>query len=124
MRMSDHSKLLSKLVIGDIFHASSQNLSSLICLVMSVSQTNLKARTVTTQIELEFDRCTGVACWGDEAVPCSIDSVVPLPVDIHNIVVGIDRKFRLEVKESRLKLNDAEIQALIFIDSYYAANLL
>lgn len=120
--MSYPSKSLSKLVPGDIFHASSQNLSSLICLVTSVTDTKISARTVTTQIELEFNLSTGVAYWGAEAAPCSIDSVLPLPVDIYNTVLGIDRKFRLEVEESRLKLNDAEIQALIFIDSYYSSS--
>lgn len=53
---------------------------------------------------------------------CTIDSMEPLPVDIHNVILGLDRKLRLVRDVERLKLNGAEKQALIFIDSYYSSN--
>ena len=71
---------------------------------------------------LVFDRQTGKAEWGDAQVVCTIDSVAPLPADIHNVMLGLDRKFRLERDLERIKLNDAEKRALVFVDSYYSSN--
>ena len=120
--MADRGAALNDLTVGDVFHAESPNGASLICLVMAVTKTTIQARTVTTQTHLEFDRQTGIAEWGDERVPCVVDSVAPLPVDIHNVMLGIDRKFRLEQDSERLKLNDAEKRALIFVESHYSSN--
>jgi hypothetical protein len=122
--MADRKAALNNLASGDIFHAESPNGASLICLVMSVTEATIHARTVTTQKHLEFDRQTGTAKWGDESVPCTVDSVAPLPVDIHNVMLGIDRKFRLEQESERLKLNDAEKRALLYVDSHYSSNQL
>ena len=87
---------------------------------MAVTKTAIQARTVTHQIHLEFDRQTGVAEW--DRVPCVVDSVTPLPVDIHNVMLGLDRKMRLEQDPERFKLDDAEKRALIFVDSHYSSN--
>src|SRR4051812_33722470 len=103
--MRDRKELLGNLAIGDIFHANSPNGASLICLVVSVTESTIHARTVTTQTQLEFDRQTGVAVWGDDQVPCTIDSTAPLPVEIHNVMLGLDRKSRLERNPERFKLN-------------------
>ena len=122
--MRDHKALLGNLAVGDIFHADSPNGASLICLVVSVTESTIHARTVTTQTQLEFDRQTGVAVWGDDQVPCTIDSTAPLPLEVHNVMLGIDSKFRLEWNPERLKLNDAEKQALLFVDAHYSSNRL
>jgi hypothetical protein len=72
-------------------------------------------------MHLEFDRRTGVAIWEGD-VRCTIDSVAPLPLDVHQVMLAIDRKFRLESNLDRLKLSDAEKKALIFVDDYYPEN--
>jgi hypothetical protein len=120
--MADRVAVLNNLAVGDIFHAESPNGASLICLVMAVTKTRIQVRTVTTQTHLEFDRQTGIAEWGVERVPCVVNSVAPLPVDIHNVMLGLDRKMRLEQDPERFKLNDAEKRALIFVDSHYSSN--
>lgn len=122
--MKDRKALFANLAIGDVFHAESPNGASLICLVTSLTDSSIQARTVTTQICLQFDRRTGIAEWGDQSVPCTIDSIAPLPADIHDIVLGIDVKFRSEQKAERLKLNDAEKRALLYVDSHYSSNQL
>jgi hypothetical protein len=45
-------------------------------------------------------------------------------VDIHNVILGLDRKFRLEQDPSRVRLNDAEKKALIYLDAHYSSNRL
>ncbi|MBA2397161.1 MAG: hypothetical protein H0V72_00335 [Bradyrhizobium sp.] len=120
--MVERRAALNNLAVGDIFHAECPNGSSLICLAAAVTKTIIQARTVTTQKHLEFDRRTGIAELGDELVLCTVDSVAPLPADIHNAVLGIDRKFRLEQEPERLKLSASEKRALLYIDPHYASN--
>ena len=124
--MTDRKALLGKLDVGDIFHAEAPNGASLICLVLSVDQTTIQARRVTTQENLEFNRQTGVAQDGDV-----INSVAHLPIDIHNVFLGLDQKYRLLMgmdkkhrfeDPERLKLTDAEKKALLFVGRHYASN--
>jgi hypothetical protein len=122
--MADRRAALDNLAVGDIFHAESPNGASLICLVVAVTKATIQARTVTTQEHLEFNRQTGIAEWGDEPVLCTVDSVAPLPADIYNVMLGIDRKFRREHESERLKLSDAEKRALLYADSHYSLNRL
>jgi hypothetical protein len=111
--------MLARLVPGDIFHAEHPNGASLICLLMEVSANAIIARTVTTQYALEFDRRTGMTTDGAGS---RIDSITPLPVDIHNVMLGIDRKSRLETHVERFKLTDAEKRALAYVSSHYASH--
>jgi len=106
--MSDRETALARLREGDIFHAASPNGASLICLVISITESTLNCRTVTSQIYLEFDRKTGVAYYSARSVPCKIDSIAPLPVDIHGVMLDLDQKFRSEYNEDNLRLRDAE----------------
>jgi hypothetical protein len=122
--MADREAALRSLVGGNIFHAESPNGASLICLVTSVTETTIFARTVTTQICLEFDRQTGTAKWGDESALCTIDSTRTLPAKIYDVMLQIDRKFGVERDLGKFKLLDTEIEALLFVDSYYASNIL
>jgi hypothetical protein len=125
--MFDRETQLAKLDIGDIFHAESPSGASLICLVLSVGQTTIQARRVTTQESLKFDRRTGVTVADDEGVPCVIDSVTPLPAEIHDIFLELDRKYqkyRPDRDPERFKLTDAEKKALLFVGQHYASNLL
>lgn len=126
---------LHNLAVGDIFHASAPNGASLICLATAVMDTIIQARTVTHQMHLEFDRETGIAEWinakrwpgkgmDDEPVTCAIDSVTPLPIDVHEVMLFVDRKERLAHLSDHARLSDVEKEALIFIYSYYRENVL
>jgi hypothetical protein len=127
--MMDRATLLSKLVVGDIFHAAGSHRPSLICLTMSVTEAIIRARTVTTQFHFDFDRKTGIAEfsartigipeWGDEIESCTIDSITPLPVEIHNVMLAIDRKSRLERDPERVKVTSDELRALRFVHFFY-----
>lgn len=123
--MTERETFLQRLLVGDIFHAAAPNGASLVCLITRVTETTIEARTVTHQMQFQFDRRTGAADtdWGDgEIVVCIIDSVAPLPVEIHDVMLGLDRKMRLEHNIERIKLNDAEKRALIFVGGYYSSN--
>lgn len=120
--MADRKDALRRLAAGDIFHAESPNGASLVCLTLAVTETVVHARTVTTQHDLAFDRRTGVAVVGSESVVCTIDSAAPLPLEVHNAMLGLDRKFRLEKDLEKIKLTAAEKRALLYVDKHYASN--
>jgi hypothetical protein len=118
--MIDWTRPLTRLLVGDIFHARCPSGASFICLVEAVTDDRILARRVTTQDKVEFDRSTG-ATLGDEAT-CTIDSIAPLPLDIHNVMLGLDRKMRLQRDPEKFKLNKEEIQAIYFVNEYYPLN--
>jgi hypothetical protein len=129
----DRKQLLHNLTVGDIFHASAPNGASLICLTTAVTDTIIQARTVTHQMHFEFDRATGVAAWNhakespgksyaDEWIQCVIDSVAPLPVDVHDVMLFVDRRSRLTHLWDDGRLSDAEKHAFLFIYSHYREN--
>jgi hypothetical protein len=136
--MSDRQTSLKKLVVGDFFHASflpeCYSGPNLVFLVTAVSDISIRARTATTQWIFQFNRETGEAETIDEGsfisrenetIRCLIDSIAPLPVDVHNVMLGIDRKFRLESSDrnpERIKLNEAEKKALLLLRDHYQNN--
>jgi hypothetical protein len=119
---------LTRLVIGDVFHAkgvSGSGRQSLICVVLEVTDKTIRGRTVTHELTVDFDRRTGRGLWRDERQPgwppfeCQIDSIEPLPIEIHNVLLGLDRKMRLTLDRERMGLTGAEQSALDFVYDYY-----
>jgi hypothetical protein len=122
--MADRKSKLSRLVPGDIFHARCPNSASLICLVEAITSDKIEARRVTTQDHVTFDLETGHTLQETShaiervEVRCTVDSIAPLPIDTHNVLLGLDRKMRLRFD----KLNQAEKDALRFVADFYPAN--
>ena len=131
--MADRRALLANLSVGDIFHAECPNGASCVCLVLALDDIAIQARRVTTQENLKFNRETGVEQVTDEQTPAVINSVAPLPVEIHDALLKLDQKYKalmtMDEKSrftdpERLRLTDAEKKALIFVNSHYSSNLL
>jgi hypothetical protein len=116
--MADRGAKLSRLVPGDIFHAECPSGASLICLVEAIENGKIESRRVTTQDHVTFELSTGLSLPDDGEARCRIDSIAPLPVDIHNVVLGLDRKMRLRFE----KPDRAEKDALLFVADFYPAN--
>jgi len=126
---------LAKISAGDFFHASATNGASLLCLTMSVTGTTILARNVATQIVYHFDRSTGHAQWNvyGTTYDCAIDSVAPLPPDIREILLGLDRKGRgfeycraedpdWEMPPGQARLTEEEKRGLLFVSHFYPEN--
>jgi hypothetical protein len=131
--MTDRGTCLRKLCVGDIFHAEYPNGASCICLVLSVDETTIQARRVTTQQNLSFDRRTGVEEVAPDEPQAVIDSVTRLPPDVHNTFLEMDKKYEtlMSMDEAsrfqnleQYKLSEAEKQALILVASHYPSNRL
>jgi hypothetical protein len=119
--MTDRKILLGRLVVGDLFHATGPTGASLICLTVAITQTTIQARRITTQENLEFDRQTGIEKSTDGV--SRIDSVAPLPLDVLNVLIALDRRYRLLQDPEQGKLTGAEIRALAtYVGPHYASN--
>lgn len=85
---------------GDIIHATRFGPSSIICVVESVAGGFIRTRSIAQQHAIDFDIETGVGAWrdelfGDEPIECQIDSIEPLPREIHDALIEQDRRHRL-----------------------------
>jgi hypothetical protein len=122
--MVNQNTAFDALSVGAIFHAAAPNGASLICLVTELTASRIRARTITSQISLEFDRQTGVAKWGPDKTPCTIDSTAPLPSETHDVFLRLDERYRATYSLADLKLLEAEKRALVFAGSHYSKHLL
>jgi hypothetical protein len=130
--MKNRKSLLSTPRAGNIFHAQAPNGASLICLVTSISQDTIQARRVTSHETLEFDRVTGLEKVAEGEPVAVINSIKPLPPEVHDVFVALDRKYgavhgKKEVFEQNpeyFRLSKTEKDALLFIDTHYSSNLL
>lgn len=130
--MTEREAALRKLAVGDMFHATlgPADGPSYPCLVLQVRADAIFARRVTTQSVHWFDRARGVDVDDDRIV---IDSVEPLPDDIREIMLSIDRLFREAERrraeepdwmpaENHFHQSKDQIRALLFIDKFYPAH--
>jgi hypothetical protein len=117
--MSNRETALRKLAIGDIFHATDAHEASLICLVISLTDGKIDAKTVTTQIHIRFDLGTGRGFWGPESELCWIDSITRLPEEIYQSLRNLDRRYQVGGDP---RLREDEKRALVFVDTFYAEN--
>ena len=131
--MTNREAALKKISAGDIFHASicgHTDGPSYPCLTLQVREDAIFARRMTTQSVHWFDRTTGVEIDDDRLV---IDSVEPLPEDIREIWLSIDRLFH-EAEQRRAEEPDwmpaenhfhqskEQIRAHLFIGEFYPAH--
>ena len=119
--MPHWKSVLSRLTVGDIFHASCPSKASFICLVAAVAEDRLASRRITTQEHVDFELATGLTLPGSDEVRCRIDSIAPVPVAIHNVLLGLERKMRLRRGE-KVRLSEEEKDALKFVADFYPAN--
>ncbi|MBV9978465.1 hypothetical protein [Bradyrhizobium sp.] len=118
---SDRQALISKLDVGDMFHASFLNEAIRMCIVTSVNHTTVVARAVTTQEVFSFDRIFGRAESMEGAV-CTIDSVYPLPREIRDVLLEIDRRYGGEPGPDGLPLSSTERRALHDAMALFSSN--
>jgi hypothetical protein len=122
--MTTREAALKSIAVGDIFHATSPNGASLICLALAVTDTAIASQTVTSMYELEFDRKTGTTeqDFHGEHVVCTVDSVAPLPDDFKETLIAMYRTHLRKDKDDDAGLKDPERRALVFAAQYFPAH--
>jgi hypothetical protein len=132
--VTDREAALRRIAVGDILHACArpEHGASYICLVLQLREDAIFARRMTTQSVHWFDRSTGAEIDDPRVV---IDSVAPLPPDIREIMLGLDRKYReseyreaddpdWEPPEGWSRLTEDQKRAFSFIADFYPKNQL
>ncbi|MBI3198349.1 MAG: hypothetical protein HYZ40_12760 [Rhodospirillales bacterium] len=116
--MTSQRVALSELDVGDLLHAEHPDGPKLIAITLDVTATRIRARDICRQEVMEFDRQTGLSVSADAAVPWVIYSTEPMPPELYEALIGLDRKYgsgRVPTDEES-KLTPAEKKALIFIN--------
>ena len=113
--MSDLRSKLRLLVAGDVIRGHDLGGAILICLVEAVWADRVETRRVSTQDHVTFAIETGQEVDNPES---RLDSLEPLSVEMHNVLLGLDRKMRL----GKLPLSEAEKAALQFVADIYSAH--
>jgi hypothetical protein len=122
--MSTRENDLRSISAGDIFHATSPNGASLICLALEVTDVAIVSQILTSMYELKFDRKTGIAerDFHGEHVMCTIDSVAPLPDDFKEKLIAMYRAHSQKDKGGDVGPKDPEHRALVFAAQYFPAH--
>jgi hypothetical protein len=112
------------IAVGDLFHATSPNGASLICLALDVTDSMVVSQTVTSMYDLDFDRKTGIAerDFHGENVVCTIDSVASLPDHFRKTLIDLHRTYLKKDESDESKLKDPEHRALVFAAQYFPAH--
>jgi hypothetical protein len=133
--MTDRQAALRSIEAGNLFYALDAAGPVRICLGLSVSEKTILARSVTTQEIIKFDRRTGEAAHNRYGFDFNylIASIMPLPRDIHEIMLSLDRNGR--AFEEKLAedpdyqsppdnwiLNDDQRRGLLFIAEFCRAH--
>jgi hypothetical protein len=122
--MTKREAAVRSIAVGDLFHATSPNGASLICLALEITDTAIASQSVTSVYDLNFDRRTGTVerDFHGENVICAIDSVAPLPDDFKKTLIAVHRAYSKEDEDNDLKLGDPEHRALVFAAQYFPAH--
>ncbi len=110
--------VLSTVQEGQLIHGRGDRGASMLLHVLAVTDTTICAWRLLTGGHEAFDYQTG---RGDR---CQLDSIAPLPPDIHETIFNLDRRQRSCTNVEDAKLTTAEREAFVFIHHFYLANQL
>jgi hypothetical protein len=114
---------LEGLEAGDVFNVLCPNGASWLFLTLSTSSGRIVARNITSQKLHIFCKESGrLENATDHESECVIASVAPLPVDVHQVLLGLDRRYRIGQKPECFKLTKEEIEAFLFLDKHHKDN--
>lgn len=115
------SKKLAHLDTGDIFAARVEGGKSLPFLVVAAEVDSIKTRCMTSQFPLVFQRNDGVAVETRDGRTrvWRISCMQPLPLEIHNLMLSVDRRMRLGSNGTTNPLDEGDIRALVFIHDFW-----
>lgn len=114
--MTQRKQALHRICAGDLFNVDGSHGHPITCLATSITETTILARSITHQVNFEFDRETGIGKGEKYTLAGTISSAAQLPADIRETLAGLDRRYRAPDPGP---LSKAEIRALAFIDDFY-----
>jgi hypothetical protein len=118
------ARKLARLDIGDIFAAKVEGGNSLPFLVVAADADSIRTRCMTSQFPLVFERGEGVAVEIDDGRTrvWRISCMQPLPLEIHTLMLSVDRRMRLGSNGTTNPLDDGDKRALLYIGDHWDAH--
>jgi hypothetical protein len=115
---------LRALDTGDIFGATRERGNTLPFLVTSATETTVRARCMTSQFYVEFERHTGEGAheYEEGVAVFRIVTLQPLPVEMHALMLAVDRRMRLGSNGTTNPLDEGDKQVLLFLGDHWAAH--
>ncbi len=112
--------LLSVLKPGDVIFGVAAGGQEKLLLVTAADPTTFRARHVTSQTEVEFDR-DGRSRYVEGGGSCTIVSTAALSPQDHATAIGLDRKMRTGKDYPDFVLSPAEIQLILSYAAFFRA---
>lgn len=120
---SERRRKIAAVGIGDIVRGEKRNGRPLLLLVYDADDAVIRTRRVTTGEKIDFDR-DGRSLPYSAMNGSTITSTARLPSRDHQVAVGLDHKMRSAKALTDLGLSEAEIDLLLTIEAFFAADRL
>lgn len=121
--MSSAEQALKAVKVGDVIFGIAAGGQEKLLLVYETHGDGFWARHVTSQTKVRFGR-DGQSRWAEGGGSCTIVSTAQLPPDMHQVALGLDRKWSAQPEYPDSILTKAEIQLLLNHDKFFKAHLL
>lgn len=118
---SARQRALRAISAGDIVFGLGAGGQEKLLLVYDTDATSIRARHITSQALVEFDR-NGHSRRVDGGGSCRIVSAATLPPEEYDVAVGLDRKMRAGKQYPDFVLSEAEIRLLSGHSDFYRAH--
>jgi len=112
---------LSYLKPGDIFEAKSESGRSVVFLATDSGDSTIHSRSITMGFTVIFSKLAGTGKEAEMNICYSISSVEPLPIEMHNRMLHLDRKLRLAGTPSSNPLTEQDKEALLYLSGHYSS---
>ena len=119
--MSSRDQALGELRVGDVIFGVGAGGQEKLLLVFEVGQKGFSARHVTTQMPFSFGRDGKTRVDADGGF-VTIVSTARLPPEMHEVALGLDRKWAARPDYPDTVLSKAEIDLLLKYAAFFRAN--
>ena len=117
------TQVLDAVRVGDVIFGLGAGGQEKLLLVYKIDPNGFSARHVTTQVNFRFDRNGRTRIYANGGY-VTIVSIAPLPADMHDVAVELDRKFAARPEYPDSILSKAEIQLLLSFPKVFKRQLL
>ena len=113
---------LAALDVGDIVGARLMDRRDCLpFLIVAADGKTMRTRCMTSQFPLIFERHDGMATENNDGQmrEWRISCIQPLPLEMHNLMLSVDRRIRLGSDGTTNRLDEGDKRVLVFIADFW-----